>query len=170
MNTAVTGPLPALEEPYTFFWTAGAEGELRFQRCGDCGHWLHPPGVICPQCRSENLAPQAVSGLATVAAVTINYQPWMPGLDVPYAIAIVALDEDPGLHLTVVRFSGEIPVDEVSLERPRQVEVALDLHSVPALVLERLLGVDPVVGIAPVLARPRRVSLILCQRGRQKAS
>jgi uncharacterized OB-fold protein len=111
MSQVVTGPLPALEEPNTFFWTAGAEGELRFQRCGDCGHWLHPPGVICPECRSENLAPQAVSGLATVAAVTINYQPWMPGLEVPYAIAIVALDEQPALHLTT-NIVG-IPPEEV---------------------------------------------------------
>lgn len=100
MNEAISGPLPLLDESNSFFWTAGAEGKLRFQRCGDCGHWLHPPGVMCPQCHSENIAPQAVSGLATVAAVTVNYQPWMPGLKVPYAIAIVELDEQTGLRLT----------------------------------------------------------------------
>lgn len=96
----VAGPLPELTDLTTFFWTSGADGSLRFQRCGDCGHWLHPPGVICPRCLSENIAPQAVSGLATVGAVTINYQAWTPGMTQPYAIAIVELDEQPGLHLT----------------------------------------------------------------------
>lgn len=100
LKRAIPGPLPELDDSNRFFWTSGADGSLRFQRCGDCGFWLHPPSVCCPQCLSENIAPQAVSGLATVGAVSVNYQAWMPGMKQPYAIAIVELDEQPGLHLT----------------------------------------------------------------------
>ncbi|BFM08233.1 Zn-ribbon domain-containing OB-fold protein [Halioxenophilus aromaticivorans] len=97
---AIPGPLPELDDINHFFWTSGEDGLLRFQQCDDCHHWLHPPSVCCPKCLSEKLTPQAVSGQATVGAVSINYQPWMPDMKAPYAIAIVELDEQPGLHLT----------------------------------------------------------------------
>jgi uncharacterized protein len=100
MSTPALRPLPKLDDLNRFFWTSGADGRLRFQRCRDCGYWLHPPGVVCPKCLGANIAPEAVSGMGTVAAVTVNYQPWMPGLEVPYAVAIVELDEQPGLRLT----------------------------------------------------------------------
>ena len=93
-------PLPELTDLNRFFWTSGADGRLRVQRCADCGFWLHPPGVLCPRCLSKAVAPQEVSGLATVEAVTVNHQPWAPGMKVPYCIAIVSLDEDPSVRLT----------------------------------------------------------------------
>lgn len=41
-----------------------------------------------------------MSGLGTVATCTVNHQAWRPGLTVPYSVAIVELDEQPGLRLT----------------------------------------------------------------------
>jgi uncharacterized OB-fold protein len=41
-----------------------------------------------------------VSGNATVHGFTINYQPWIPGLDPPYVIAIVEFPEQVALRLT----------------------------------------------------------------------
>jgi uncharacterized OB-fold protein len=35
-----------------------------------------------------------------VATFSINHQPWVPGLKVPYTVAIVELVEQPGLRLT----------------------------------------------------------------------
>ena len=48
----------------------------------------------------RNLAPEEVSGKAEVITFTINHQPWIPGFDPPYAIAIVELAEQKGLRLT----------------------------------------------------------------------
>ena len=42
----------------------------------------------------------AVSGRATVATFTVNYQPWMPGPDLPYVVAIVEIEEQPSVRLT----------------------------------------------------------------------
>ena len=78
----------------------GADGELRFLRCGACGYWIHPPAPICPQCHSKKLAPEAVSGRASLHTYTVNHQPWIPGFDPPYVIAIVELAEQEGLRLT----------------------------------------------------------------------
>ena len=93
-------PLPHLDDENRFFWTAGAEGELRFLRCLDCRHYLHPPRPRCPRCRGENLAPESVSGRATLASFTVNHQPWVPGMEVPFVVAIVELPEQVGLRLT----------------------------------------------------------------------
>ena len=92
--------LPRLDDTNRHFWTGGEQGELRFWRCGDCGYWVHPPGPVCPECLSRNLAPEAVSGRGVVHTYTVNHQPWYPGFDPPYVIAIVALAEQDGLRLT----------------------------------------------------------------------
>jgi uncharacterized OB-fold protein len=40
-----------------------------------------------------------VSGRATVASFTVNHQVWEPGLDVPYVLALVELEEQPDVRL-----------------------------------------------------------------------
>lgn len=113
-------PLPQLNELNTFFWTGGADGRLRMQRCLECRRWLHPAGVNCPQCMSRNIAPEVMSGLGTIAALTINYQPWLPGVEVPYAIAIVNLDEQKGLNLTTNIVGA--PLDSLQIGQRVQVK------------------------------------------------
>ncbi len=56
---------PAITDRNEPFWTGGADGELRFQRCQECGYWIHPPTPVCPMCLSKDLAYEAVSGRAT---------------------------------------------------------------------------------------------------------
>lgn len=92
--------LPQLTDENRFYWTGGADGVLRMLRCGACSYWVHPPLPICPHCHSRALAPDALSGKGSVFSYTLNCKPWGPGLEVPYAIAVVALDEQPGLQLT----------------------------------------------------------------------
>ncbi|MBA1204236.1 DNA-binding protein [Pseudomonas capeferrum] len=100
MSTVSNRTLPELNDLNRFFWTGGADGQLRFLRCGDCRFWLHPPGVVCPKCLSRNLAAEAVSGMGTIEALTVNHQRWSPDQEVPYVVAIVGLDEQQGLQLT----------------------------------------------------------------------
>ena len=64
-----------------------------------CGYYLHPPSPRCPQCWSDDVAPEAVSGRGTVYTYTINRQQWMPDLEVPFVLAVVELAEQPGLRL-----------------------------------------------------------------------
>jgi uncharacterized OB-fold protein len=92
--------LPRLSDRNRQFWTGGEHGELRFLRCRDCGYYVHPPVPLCPRDHSKRLAPEAVSGRATVATFTINHQPWMPGPPLPYVVAIVEIVEQPSVRLT----------------------------------------------------------------------
>lgn len=91
--------LPLLEPETAFFWTAGAQGHLLIQCCTVCARFQHPPLPLCPACRSEAMAPRAVSGKGAVKAFTINHQPWLQGMDVPFAFAAIELDEQPGLYV-----------------------------------------------------------------------
>jgi uncharacterized OB-fold protein len=92
--------LPAVTPENEHFWQGGREGELRFLRCQGCGWWLHPPGPVCPSCLGRDLAVEAASGGGVVHAFTVNWQPWIPGFDPPYVVAIVELPEQEGLRLT----------------------------------------------------------------------
>lgn len=92
--------LPLLDDENRFYWTSGRDGVLRILRCQACGRWQHPPSPVCPRCLSDQLSPEAVSGKGEVFSFTVNVKPWGPGLEVPYVIAIVRLDEQADLQLT----------------------------------------------------------------------
>jgi acetyl-CoA acetyltransferase len=59
-----------------------------------------PVAPVCPYCHSFQAVVADVSGLATVVGFTVNHQQWTPALAPPYAVAIVALDEDERIRLT----------------------------------------------------------------------
>ncbi len=92
--------LPELTPETASFWTGGAQGLLLIARCVACRHWIHPPMPVCSRCLSRDIAAEPVSGRATVHSFTINHQPFLPDMAVPFAIAIVELPEQQALRLT----------------------------------------------------------------------
>jgi acetyl-CoA acetyltransferase/uncharacterized OB-fold protein len=100
LNDEMVRPLPQLTPTNEWFWTSGADGQLRIQRCDDCHTLVHPPVPICPVCRSRSFAPSVVSGLASVVGFTVNRHQWLPNFEPPYVIANVALADDAHVHLT----------------------------------------------------------------------
>jgi uncharacterized OB-fold protein len=92
-------PTPQINDDNRAFWTGGRDGELRIVRCQDCGYYVHPPSPRCPRCLSDDVVPSPVSGRGVVYTYTVNEREWSPGLEVPYVIAIVQLDEQSDLRL-----------------------------------------------------------------------
>jgi uncharacterized protein len=110
-------------DPITdWYWQSGADGQLRFLTCADCGYRTHPAGSVCARCLSANVSPQPVSGLGTVLACTVNVQQWNAGQE-PYSIAIVALDEQDDLRVT----TNVIATDPYAVKIGDRVQVAF-LH------------------------------------------
>ena len=116
-------PLPKITPENEFFWTSGANGVLRFQYCGTTDRYLHPPRVVCPGCE-EPPEIREVSGRATVVGVTVNHQPWLPDMEVPYVIGLVAIEEDPLVRITTLIVDAE--PDEVVIGLP--VSVRFEQH------------------------------------------
>ena len=107
--------LPRLDAVNRFFWTGGADGQLRFLKCGACATFIHPPQPLCPHCLSEVVAPAVVPGTGVVDTYTVNHQKWHPALDVPYVIARVVIDGAPGVILTsniIGCAPGDVAIDD----------------------------------------------------------
>jgi uncharacterized protein len=115
--------LPALDDHNRVYWTGGADGTLMIARCSNCSLWVHPPAADCPDCDGA-LAPQPVSGRGTVLTYTVNYQPFNPAVPVPYVIAIVELDEQPGLRVA----SNIVDCEPDSVHIGLAVEVRFERH------------------------------------------
>jgi uncharacterized OB-fold protein len=86
--------LPLVTADNRDFWTGGAAKELRIHFCRDCSRLFHPPAPLCPRCAGFDVYPKVVCGTGRILTFTINYQAWVAGLQTPYVIAIVELDED----------------------------------------------------------------------------
>jgi uncharacterized OB-fold protein len=119
MTTQASRPFPALTPETEFFWTGGAVGELRFKRCRACGTFMHPPQPYCSECLSQDIAVEVVSGRAKVAAFTVNHHAWHPAFPPPYVIAIVEIEDAPGVRLTTQIVN--CPVEAVQIGQPVQV-------------------------------------------------
>jgi len=94
-------PQPTPDTSHYFEGTA--IGELRIQRCGSCGTAFFYPRSGCPHCGSTDVAWERASGRARLHTYVISHRA-APGFEdqVPYAIAVVELEEGPRMMTNVV--------------------------------------------------------------------
>ncbi|OHV39025.1 MULTISPECIES: Zn-ribbon domain-containing OB-fold protein [Pseudofrankia] len=97
--SATVGIPPAVTEETAAFWAAAAEGRLLVERCADCAAESFPPYGICRACRSRAVGFVEITGRGRVYSFTVNYQRWMPGLEVPYALVLVEFAGHPGVRV-----------------------------------------------------------------------
>ena len=114
-------PVPVADDESAPYWSAAAEGRLVLARCSRCGSFAHPPGPVCPQCHHTDPAPEfeAVATSGVIRSWTVIRQSFLPGFDVPYVLADVALDGLDDLRLIGRLLDGpEVPLqvgDQVTL-------------------------------------------------------
>ena len=122
LTAAETPPLPKPDALTAFFWDAVREHRLELLRCQSCGHYVHYPRPICDRCQSMDLAPEAVSGRATLYSYTWATQAFHPYYvdKLPYVIAVVDIpreDVKVGIELEVT-FREVVPGLTLPLFRP----------------------------------------------------
>jgi uncharacterized protein len=100
MTDLALPPQPLPDPDTRGFWEATARGELAICRCSSCGLWLQPPLERCRRCASATTF-EPVSGAGSVYSYIVVHHPAVPGFldDLPYVVALVELDEQPGLRL-----------------------------------------------------------------------
>jgi uncharacterized protein len=85
---------PPVTPDTEFFWAGTQAGELRIQRCGDCGALRHPPGPACLSCgATRNQGYVVAAGTGDVYSYVVHHHPPVPGKRLPLAIALVELTE-----------------------------------------------------------------------------
>lgn len=131
-----TKPLPELEGFAADFYGYCKAGELRFQRCTDCGAWRHVPRELCAECGSFAFEWAASSGRGTIFTWTVVGRALHPAYadSVPYAPTVVEMEE--GVRVlteivdcapeelaigTPVEVSFEAVTDEITLPKFKRV-------------------------------------------------
>jgi len=112
--SAMPPPQPSPDVDTAPFWAATAAGQLAICRCQDCGLWLQPPLERCRACAGPTVF-EPVRGTGVISTFVIQRQAAVVGYfdKVPYAVALVDLDEQRGLRLPG-RVVG-IEVDDVAV-------------------------------------------------------
>jgi uncharacterized OB-fold protein len=76
------------------FFEEARAGRLTGIRCGRCGALAIPPKEFCEQCRERDWQPVPLVGTGSIVSYTvIRVAPRGRGGEVPYAVAVVRLDE-----------------------------------------------------------------------------
>lgn len=101
-------PRPAVNRDNAFWFEGAREHRLLVQRCAACSVLRHPPGPCCPECGSLEWNTVEASGRGSVYSFVVNHHPRHPAFDLPYLVAVVALDE--GTRL-VADLTGVAPED-----------------------------------------------------------
>ncbi len=104
------------------FWEAANEERLVIQNCTVCDRLQHPPAPRCHECGSDAaLAWKEMSGRGTIYNYGVVHDCPIRLLqdDQPFNVAVVMLDEDPGIQM-YSHLPGT-PVDEVPVHAPVEV-------------------------------------------------
>jgi len=97
-------PAPPVDELTRPFWDGLTAGELRFQRCRQCGNAWLPQREECPRCWNDQWAFEASSGRGTLVSWVVYHKAYHPYFEdkIPYNVSVVELEEGPRLLTNVV--------------------------------------------------------------------
>jgi len=115
-------PLPRPAPESLPYWEAAREHRLEIPHCLDCDGYWFPPSRSCPHCVSAKVEFKQASGRGKVFSFVVYDRVYHPAFaeEVPYAVALVELDEGPRLISNIVG----TPPDDVRCDM--RVEVVFD--------------------------------------------
>ena len=121
MTTQYQKPTPEINDENRAFWEGCRQGELRVQKCSNCGHIRHL-SPACPQCLQAEHEWVAASGRGTVYSWIVVHQRYNRAFeeDLPYNVTIVELDEGPRMVTSLV------DVENQDIKAGTLVEVVFD--------------------------------------------
>ena len=114
-------PVPAVNAETNGWWEEASKHRLVVERCTDCGRTRHPPGPVCPQCRSMESEWFRLPGTGTVFTFTVVRQAFIPALaeKIPYVVMALDLDGAEGARMV----SNLIDIDPADVSIGMRVEV-----------------------------------------------
>ena len=105
----IVPPMPDDSAASAPFWDATRTPRLVIQRCDDCAAFVWYPRAVCPRCLSGELTWTEAAGAGIVYSVSVHYRSPAPELAdaVPYAVALIDLDEGPRMLSNIVQCDPE---------------------------------------------------------------
>lgn len=128
------------------YWAGLRRHELLLQKCGDCGAHQFYPRALCSACGGGRLEWSRASGRATLRSWSLVRRAVSEAYaaDLPYALALVQLDEGPTMMSTLV----DVALDAVRIGAALEV-VYDDRPEGYTLPRFRPVGAAPDIGTAP---------------------
>jgi len=128
-------PVTELTEPY---WEGCRQGELRLQKCTDCGRHQFYPRTLCSHCNGRELEWVVAGGQGTVASFTVVRRAISKAYTAPYVVALIDLAEGVRMMSGIV----DVDPDTVCVGDPVTVdfEAWSDELSLPVFRLEKVGG------------------------------
>ena len=84
---------PVAESFEEGFWEAVKQKRLVFQRCTQCGEFLHPPRPMCHKCHSYNLEWVESTGKGKIYSWVVFTREVNPLYRVPFEVVVVEMEE-----------------------------------------------------------------------------
>ena len=112
-------PLPVINEDTAPYWEYCRKHELRMQKCQQCGYIRFPASIVCPKCHSLEAEWTKLSGKGRVYSFIVYHQVYHPSYkdDIPYAVAIIQLDEGPRMESNIT----DCKMEDIKIDMPVQV-------------------------------------------------
>lgn len=114
-------PIPVADADSAPYWEGCRDGRLLIQQCAECETLRFPPNRICGACHSDKMKWIEASGKGRVYSwIVVNHA--VPrevyGDDVPYAVALIDLEEGVRMVSNVIGFdpheiAADMPVEVV---------------------------------------------------------
>ena len=117
--SAYTKPLPLITETSKVFYDGCKRGELLYQFCQTCDEVIWLPKQFCPKCMSRDLEwkPSTGKGKIYMFTVTSDFCPPQFMEDLPYAVAVIRMDEGYKMMSNIV----ECDFDALRIDMPVEV-------------------------------------------------
>lgn len=116
-DVSVLRPIPAVTTQSAPFWDACLRRELLFQRCDACSAAVFPPQPYCRTCLHDKLHWEQSCGTGTLLTYSVIWRAQTPAFEVPYAAAVVELDEGYELITNIV----DSPLADLQIGQPVEV-------------------------------------------------
>ncbi len=93
-------PIPVPSQESQPYWDGLREQKLMMPRCDDCQHHWFPPSFLCPNCNSSKWTWTKMSGRGRIFSYVVYHRVYHPAFagEVPYAVAVIELDEGPRMY------------------------------------------------------------------------
>lgn len=109
-------PVPRPSLASVAYWEGCRRGELRYQRCAACEALQTNPVTRCWRCHRPDPEWVTATGRGTLYSWTVVWRPQHPAFEVPYAPAVVELDEGPRVLAAVVGCEPDELAEKMALE------------------------------------------------------
>ena len=97
-------PIPVPSAESQAYWDGLRDRKLLMPRCDACGKYWFPPSLLCPHCNATNWTWTSTSGRGRIFSYVVYHRVYHPGFadEVPYAVAVIELDEGPRMVSNVI--------------------------------------------------------------------